>query len=220
MGRAPAQVTTGRSRDEIAGRIAQDLKPGYCVNLGIGIPLLIADALPADTDVMIHAENGILGMGPTATPESADPDLVNAGKVSTTLVAGGSIFDSSLSFAMIRRGRLDVAVLGALEVSVSGDLANWIVPGGIPGVGGAMDLAHGSRELWVAMEHVSRSGAPKIVETCSYPLTAPRCVDRIYTSMGIFVIREERLVLVEVASGLTVDDIARCTAAPFEVELP
>lgn len=219
IGRAAAQQGTVRTREQIAARIAQDLKPGYCVNLGIGIPLLVADALPADTDVVIHAENGILGMGPAATPEFADPDLVNAGKVSTTLVEGSSIFDSSVSFAMIRRGRLDVAVLGALEVSGSGDLANWIVPGGIPGVGGAMDLAHGSREVWVAMDHVSRSGAPKIVEACSYPLTAARCVDRIYTSMAGFVIRDHQLVLVEVASGFTVDDVARCTAAAFEVEL-
>lgn len=207
----------GRSRKEIAARIAGDLEDGYCVNLGIGIPLLVANEIRPDADVLLHTENGLLGMGEDAPPELADPDLIGAGKGATTVVPGASVFDSSLSFAIVRRGRLDVAILGALEVSTTGRLANWLVPGGNPGVGGAMDLVQGAKQVWVAMDHVSREGRPKLVAQCRYPVTGVASVSRVYTNLAVFHVEDERLVLVELAPGVTVEDVAANTEARFDV---
>jgi 3-oxoacid CoA-transferase B subunit len=212
---------TGRalSREELAARIARDLWPGATVNLGIGIPLLVADHIPADGSIAIHTENGLLGMGRAATGEEIDPDLIGAGKGYTTAVPGASVFDSSISFGMIRSGRLDVTVLGALEVSETGDLANWYVPGGRPGVGGAMDLVSGAREVWVATQHVDRAGTPKLVRQCRYPLTGRGVVTRVYTDLAVFEVRDGRLVLRELAPGVGADEIAAKTEAAFVTDL-
>ena len=206
---------TGRSRREIAARVAKDLTDGDRVNLGIGIPLLVANEIPPTVQVLLHTENGLLGMGEDAPPDRADPDLIGAGKGATTLVPGAAVFDSSLSFAMVRRGRLDVAVLGALEVSASGRLSNWLVPGGIPGVGGAMDLVQGARQVWVAMDHTSRDGKSKLVRECRYPITGVSSVSRVYTNLAVFHVTDERLVLTELAPGVTVDEVSATTEAPF-----
>lgn len=210
---------TGRSRKEIAGRVARDLADGYRVNLGIGIPLLVANEIPAGVRVLLHTENGLLGMGKDAPPELADPDLIGAGKEPTTLVPGAAVFDSSISFAMIRRGRLDVAVLGALEVSATGRLSNWLVPGGIPGVGGAMDLVQGARQVWVAMDHTSRDGRPKLVRECRYPITGVSSVSRVYTNLAVFHVEDERLVLTELAPGVSLEEVTAKTEAPFSTTL-
>lgn len=212
---AVSEQISGRSRDGIAQRLAADLRDGFVVNLGVGIPLLVPKHVPADVEVILHAENGVLGMGPLAAPGQEDPDLTDAGKQPVTLITGAAIVDSALSFAVVRGGHLDVTVLGALQVSGSGDLANWYVPGQQPAVGGAMDLVAGAREVWVAMEHVDRAGRPKIVERCAFPLTGRRVVTRIYTDLAVFQIVTGELRLTECAPGVTPEAIRARTGVPF-----
>jgi 3-oxoacid CoA-transferase B subunit len=210
---------SGRDRDGVARRLAADLRDGFVVNLGVGIPLLVPKYVPAGVEVILHAENGVLGMGPLALPGDEDPDLTDAGKQPITLITGAAIVDSATSFAVVRGGHLDVTVLGALQVSGRGDLANWYVPGQNPAVGGAMDLVAGAREVWVAMEHVDRKGRPKIVPECTFPLTGRQVVTRVYTDLAVFDFVDGALLLTECAPGITPDLIARRTGAPFTVGL-
>lgn len=206
------------TREGIAYRIAQDLPDGSYVNLGVGIPSLVLRFLPEGREILVHSENGILGVGPKAPEGEEDPDLVNANGDFVTLVPGASLFDHALSFAMIRGGHLTHAVLGALQVSRRGDLANWKVPGRrVPGVGGAMDIALGAQRVWVAMTHVTEQGEPKIAEECTYPLTAPRCVERVYTDLAVLHVEGEEMVLVEVAPGVTVEDVQARTGTRLRV---
>jgi 3-oxoacid CoA-transferase subunit B len=212
---AVSEHVSGRSRDGIAQRLAADLRDGFVVNLGVGIPLLVPKHVPPDVEVILHAENGVLGMGPLAAPGHEDPDLTDAGKQPVTLITGAAIVDSALSFAVVRGGHLDVTVLGALQVSGRGDLANWYVPGQHPAVGGAMDLVAGAREVWVAMEHVDRAGRPKIVERCVFPLTGREVVTRIYTDLAVFHIVAGELRLTECAPGVPPEVIRARTGVPF-----
>jgi 3-oxoacid CoA-transferase B subunit len=212
---AVSEQISGRSRDGIAQRLAADLRDGFVVNLGVGIPLLVPKHVPPGVEVILHAENGVLGMGPLAAPGHEDPDLTDAGKQPVTLITGAAIVDSALSFAVVRGGHLDVTVLGALQVSGSGDLANWYVPGQHPAVGGAMDLVAGARQVWVAMEHVDRAGRPKIVERCAFPLTGRAVVTRIYTDLAVFHIVAGQLRLTECAPGVTAENIRARTGVPF-----
>lgn len=206
------------TRDGIAYRVARDLPEGSYVNLGVGIPILVTAYLPPDQEIFIHSENGILGVGPMSAPGTEDPDFVNASKQYITLVPGASLFDHALSFTMIRGGHITHSVIGAIEVAANGDLANWRVPGEkVPGVGGAMDLAFGVRNLYVAMNHVTNKGQPKILNKCTCPLTAPRCVRRIYTDMALIDVTPEGLVLREVAPGLDAKAVQAKTEAPLRV---
>lgn len=206
------------TREGIAYRVACDLPEGSYVNLGIGIPTLVPGFLPPDREIFIHSENGILGVGPMSSPGTEDPDLVNASKQYVTLNPGGSVFDHALSFAMIRGGHITHSVIGAHEVAANGDLANWSVPGEkVPGVGGAMDLAFGVRNLYVAMNHVTNKGEPKILPACTCPLTAPRCVRRIYTDMAVIDVTPDGLLLREVARGLDAAAVQAKTGAPLRV---
>jgi 3-oxoadipate CoA-transferase, beta subunit len=201
------------NRDEMAARVARDIPEGACVNLGIGLPTLVANHLTADREILLHSENGILGMGPAPAPGAEDPDLMNAGKQPVTLLDGGSYFHHADSFAITRGGHLDICVLGAFQVSVTGDLANWHTgaPDTIPAVGGAMDLAIGAKRVLVMMEHLTRTGESKIVERCTYPLTGIGCVSCIYTDLAVIEITSDGLGVVEIVAGLPFEQLQRIT---------
>ena len=205
-------------RKQIAARVARDIPDGAYVNLGIGLPTLVADYLPKDREIVLHSENGVLGIGPRPAPGAEDEDLLNAGKEPVTMLKGGSFFHHADSFAMIRGRHLDYCVLGAFQVSVQGDLANWHTGGAdaIPAVGGAMDLAVGAKNVLVMMEHLTKDGKSKIVERCSYPLTGARCVNRIYTDLAVIDVKADGLHVVEAVDGLSFEELQRLTGVPLK----
>ena len=206
-----------RSRQAMAARAAQDIAEGWCVNLGIGIPTLVADAIPNGREVLIQSENGILGMGPAPAADAIDPWIVNAGKQFVTLLPGASLFHHADSFAMIRGGHLDLCLLGAFEVAANGDVANWSTSSSdqAPAVGGAMDLALGAKRLWILMEHNARDGRPKLVERCRLPLTAPGAVSRIYTDLAVLAVGPNGFEVLEMVPGLTRARLCELTGAPL-----
>jgi len=205
------------TRDQIAQRVAKDIFEGAYVNLGIGLPTKVANFLPADREVFLHSENGLLGMGPVPEPGEEDEDLINAGKQPVTLLTGGAYFHHGDSFAMMRGGHLDICVLGAFQVSEKGDLANWHTGASdaIPAVGGAMDLALGAKKVFVMMDHQTKSGESKIVRLCSYPLTGMSCVNRIYTDLAVLDVTPNGLRVAEMAPGLTFEELQAATSAPL-----
>ena len=205
------------NREQMAARVARDIPEGAYVNLGIGLPTRVADFLPGDREIFLQSENGLLGMGPAPSPGEEDPELINAGKQPVTLLAGGCYFHHADSFAMMRGGHLDICVLGAFQVSTHGDLANWHTgePGAIPAVGGAMDLAIGAKRTLVMMELLTKQGQSKLVEQCSYPLTGLRCVSRVYTDLAVFDLGADGARVVEMADGLTIDDLSQLTGLPL-----
>ena len=201
------------TREQMAARVAADIPDGAVVNLGIGAPTAVANHFDADREVILHSENGVLGMGPAPAPGEEDPDLINAGKQPVTLKAGGCFFHHADSFAMMRGGHIDICVLGAFQVAVNGDLANWHTgePGAIPAVGGAMDLATGARQTWVMMDHLTKGGETKLVERCSYPLTGLGCVARVYTDRAVIDLRQQPPRVLAMAEGLAFDELQRLT---------
>lgn len=206
------------SREQLAQRIAKEIKDGFVVNLGIGIPTLVANYIPKDISVMLHSENGLLGMGPFPTEKEVDPDLINAGKQTVTAVPAASFFSSAESFEMIRGGHVNLTVLGAMQVDVTRSIANWMVPGKmVKGMGGAMDLVAGAQRVVVAMQHVDRSGEKKLLDKCTLPITGVDCIDLVVSDFGVFTIKDKRFVLLEKAPDVSVEDIIKTTGAPVDV---
>ena len=205
------------TKDQMAARVAADIEDGMVVNLGIGLPTLVANHLGSGKEVMLHSENGVIGMGPAPAEGQEDYDLINAGKQPVTLLAGGAFFHHADSFGMMRGGHLDVCVLGAFQVSGSGDLANWHTgaPDAIPAVGGAMDLATGAKKTWIMMEHTTKAGEPKVVAACSYPLTGIGCVSRVYTDRAVLDITPDGVQVRELAAGLAFEELQAMTGVPL-----
>lgn len=206
------------SRDQLAQRIAQEIEDGFVVNLGIGIPTLVANFIPSEKNIMLQSENGLLGLGPFPLETEVDPDLINAGKQTVTAVPGASFFSSSESFAMIRGGHVDLTVLGAMQVDVTRSIANWMVPGKmVKGMGGAMDLVAGAKRVIVAMQHTDRSGASKLLSQCNLPLTGTQCIDMVVTDLGVFGFDQGHFVLKELAPGVPLDEVKKATEGPLMI---
>ena len=206
------------TRDQMAARVARDIPEGAYVNLGIGLPTLVANHLPKDREILLHSENGVLAMGPAPAPGAEDPDLINAGKQPVTLLPGGAYFHHADSFAMMRGGHLDFCVLGAFQVSKTGDLANWHTgaPDAIPAVGGAMDLAIGAKRVYVMMEHLTKQGQSKVVERCTYPLTGIGCVNRIFTDLAVIDVTKDGLRVIEIVPGLSLEELQRLSGVALK----
>ena len=208
---------TRRTKDQLAARVAQDIPEGATVNLGIGMPTTVGNHIPASLEVLLHSENGILGMGPAPAAGQEDYDLINAGKQPVTLLAGGAYFHHADSFAMMRGGHLDICVLGAFQVSATGDLANWHTgePGAVPAVGGAMDLAIGAKQTWVMMDLLTKQGQSKVVSACTYPITGLACVKRIYSDLGTLACTPQGLKIIDLVPGLSLEELSRIIGLPI-----